>query len=51
MLFRSPRRVLPIHYNTFPPIAQDAQAWATRVREATNTEPIILEPGGWLDLG
>jgi L-ascorbate metabolism protein UlaG (beta-lactamase superfamily) len=46
-----PRRVLPIHYNTFPPIAQDAYAWASRVREATDTEPVVLEPGGWLDLG
>ena len=46
-----PRFVLPIHYNTFPPIAQDADAWAARVREATDAEPVVLEPGGWLDLG
>ena len=27
-----PKKVLPIHYNTWPLIAQDAQAWAERVR-------------------
>ena len=26
-----PRRVVPSHYNTWPPIAQDAAAWAARV--------------------
>ena len=30
-----PRFVLPIHYNTFPPIAQDAGAWAARVKNET----------------
>jgi L-ascorbate metabolism protein UlaG (beta-lactamase superfamily) len=46
-----PRRVVPIHYDTFPPIAQDARAWAERVRAATRTEPVVLQPGDWLDLG
>src|SRR5687767_11331586 len=27
-----PRRVAPCHYNTWPPIAQDADAWADRVK-------------------
>jgi L-ascorbate metabolism protein UlaG (beta-lactamase superfamily) len=45
-----PKRVLPIHYNTFPPIAQDANAWAEKVRELTDAEPVVLEPGEWLDL-
>lgn len=40
-----PRYVLPIHYNTFPTIAQDAEAWATRVRSETSVEPIVLKPG------
>jgi L-ascorbate metabolism protein UlaG (beta-lactamase superfamily) len=42
-----PRKVLPIHYNTWPLIAQDAQAWADRVRRATQAEPVILKPGEW----
>ncbi len=40
-----PRYVLPIHYNTFPTIAQDAEAWAARVRSETSAEPIVLKPG------
>jgi L-ascorbate metabolism protein UlaG (beta-lactamase superfamily) len=45
-----PKRVLPIHYNTFPLISQDGQAWAARVRETTGVEAVVLEPGGWLSL-
>jgi L-ascorbate metabolism protein UlaG (beta-lactamase superfamily) len=41
----APRKVIPIHYNTWPVIAQDAAAWAKRVRAKTSTEPIILKPG------
>jgi L-ascorbate metabolism protein UlaG (beta-lactamase superfamily) len=40
-----PRKVAPAHYNTWPPIAQDAEAWAARVREETSAEPIVLKPG------
>ena len=41
-----PKRVAPCHYNTWPPIAQNALAWAERVRSQTAAEPIVLEPGG-----
>ncbi len=41
-----PRRVAPAHYNTWPPIAQDAQAWAARVRQLTSAEPVVAPPGG-----
>src|SRR5919205_548617 len=40
-----PKKVLPIHYNTFDLIAQDAAAWAERVRRETKTEPVVLKPG------
>ena len=40
-----PKRVLPAHYNTWPPIEQDAEAWAAKVREQTDAEPIVTEPG------
>lgn len=40
-----PKRVLPIHYNTWDLIAQDAQAWAGRVRKETGAEPVVLKPG------
>jgi L-ascorbate metabolism protein UlaG (beta-lactamase superfamily) len=41
----NPKRVTPCHYNTWPPIAQDAVAWAEQVRRQTAAEPIVLEPG------
>ncbi|NCY03604.1 MAG: metal-dependent hydrolase [Planctomycetia bacterium] len=41
----APRIVLPSHYGTWPPIAQDAEAWAARVREARVAEPRVLAPG------
>jgi L-ascorbate metabolism protein UlaG (beta-lactamase superfamily) len=40
-----PKRVVPSHFNTWPPIAQDAQAWARRVRAETRAEPLVLQPG------
>ncbi|HEY4233098.1 MAG TPA: metal-dependent hydrolase [Lacipirellulaceae bacterium] len=46
----NPKRVAPCHYNTWPPIAQDARAWADRVRLHTAAEPIVLEPGGKISL-
>ena len=41
----SPRRVVPIHYNTFDVIRQDAQAWAIRVQQETDTEVVVMNPG------
>jgi L-ascorbate metabolism protein UlaG (beta-lactamase superfamily) len=46
----NPKRVAPCHYNTWPPIAQDASAWAERVRSHTAAEPIVLDPGGTIKL-
>lgn len=40
-----PRRVVPIHYNTWPLIRQDANAWAERVRAETSAEVDVLQPG------
>jgi L-ascorbate metabolism protein UlaG (beta-lactamase superfamily) len=39
------KKVFPSHFNTWPPIAQDANAWADRVRRETSAEPIVLKPG------
>jgi L-ascorbate metabolism protein UlaG (beta-lactamase superfamily) len=41
-----PKRVAPAHYNTWPPIAQDAAAWAKLVKQQGVAEPIVVEPGG-----
>lgn len=40
-----PKRVVPDHYNTWPLIAQDADAWAARVSAETDAEPVVLKPG------
>jgi L-ascorbate metabolism protein UlaG (beta-lactamase superfamily) len=45
-----PRFVLPIHYNTFPPITQDVDAWATRVKAETSADPVVLQPGDWFEV-
>jgi L-ascorbate metabolism protein UlaG (beta-lactamase superfamily) len=46
----NPRNVVPQHYNTWPPIRQDAQQWAARVRAETQATPHVLEPGGKFSL-
>lgn len=38
-----PRKVMPAHYNTWPPIEQNITAWAKRVQEETSAEPIVLK--------
>jgi L-ascorbate metabolism protein UlaG (beta-lactamase superfamily) len=45
-----PGRVVPIHYNTFELIKQDANAWANEVRAGRLAEPIVMNPGDWLDV-
>lgn len=42
--FVRPRLVVPMHYNTFPPIMQDAGEWAGRVNNETAATPIVLDP-------
>ena len=37
--------VIPIHYDTFPPIETDASAFKTDVENATETKVVILAPG------
>jgi L-ascorbate metabolism protein UlaG (beta-lactamase superfamily) len=41
-----PRYVVPMHYNTFGAIVQNAHAWADRVTRETSAQPIVLDPGG-----
>jgi L-ascorbate metabolism protein UlaG (beta-lactamase superfamily) len=40
-----PKHVIPCHYNTWPLIEQDADAWAARVKSETDSIPHILNPG------
>jgi L-ascorbate metabolism protein UlaG (beta-lactamase superfamily) len=45
-----PKKVLPVHYNTFDLIKQNPSAWAERVCKETSAEPVVLQPGGWIPL-
>lgn len=45
-----PRHVIPVHYNTWELIAQDAPAWARRVEAETQTRAHILKPGDSFEL-
>jgi L-ascorbate metabolism protein UlaG (beta-lactamase superfamily) len=44
--FLNTKAVLPIHYNTFALIQQDAAAWAALVEKETSTQVRLLQPGG-----
>ncbi len=37
--------VIPVHYNTFPPIETDAHAFKSDVENATESKVIVLAPG------
>jgi L-ascorbate metabolism protein UlaG (beta-lactamase superfamily) len=37
--------VIPMHYNTFPPIETDAEAFKSDVESSTDSEVVVLEPG------
>ena len=39
------RQVIPCHYNTFPPIETDVQAFKSDVESKTSSEVVVLEPG------
>jgi L-ascorbate metabolism protein UlaG (beta-lactamase superfamily) len=39
------KTVIPCHYNTFPPIETDAQAFKSDVESATGSNVVILDPG------
>ncbi|MEA2474121.1 MAG: hypothetical protein QOE06_2036 [Thermoleophilaceae bacterium] len=40
------KQVIPCHYDTFPPIEADAQAFKSDVESRTSSEVIVLDPGG-----
>jgi len=39
------KTVIPCHYNTFPPIETDAQAFKSDVESATRSNVVVLDPG------
>src|SRR3954463_4010451 len=44
--FVEPKGVIPCHYDPFPPIETDAQAFKSEVESETSAKVEILEPGG-----
>jgi L-ascorbate metabolism protein UlaG (beta-lactamase superfamily) len=40
------RQVIPCHYDTFPPIETDAEAFKSDVQNAGFSQVVVLEPGG-----
>jgi L-ascorbate metabolism protein UlaG (beta-lactamase superfamily) len=44
--FIQPAEVIPCHYDTFPPIETDAEAFKKDVQDAGFSQVVVLEPGG-----
>ncbi len=45
-----PKHIVPIHFNTFQVIKQDAEIWAERVSRETTTRVHVLKPGESISL-
>jgi L-ascorbate metabolism protein UlaG (beta-lactamase superfamily) len=43
--FIAPKIVIPMHYNTFPPIETDAGAFKADVESQTSAQCVVLDPG------
>jgi len=43
--FIDPATVIPVHYDTFPPIETDAEAFKSDVESQTSAQVVILAPG------
>ena len=43
--FVNPTTVIPCHYDTFPPIETDAEAFKGDVESSTGASVVILAPG------
>jgi L-ascorbate metabolism protein UlaG (beta-lactamase superfamily) len=49
--FVKTKHVLPVHYDTFPPIRQDAEAFAEQLRRQAEIDCTVLKPGQSMTLG
>jgi L-ascorbate metabolism protein UlaG (beta-lactamase superfamily) len=45
-----PGKVIPVHYNTFEVIQQDAHAWAQQVMSTTSSQAIVMTPGETIEI-
>ena len=46
-----PKAVIPMHFDTWKPIEQDAAAWVERVNAETHSQAVLLDPGDTYTLG
>ena len=46
----TPRHIIPIHFGTWGLIAQDPNAWASRVQKETSAQVHVLKPGDSFEL-
>ncbi len=45
-----PKIVVPMHYNTWPPIAQDPKEFAKLVQKSSKTKVVVLKPGECMEV-
>ena len=48
--FLAAKYVIPVHYNTWPPIAQDVEAYKADVEANTASKVLIVKPGETIEL-
>lgn len=48
--FLKAKYVIPVHYNTWPPIAQDVDAYKADVEATTSSKVLIVKPGETIEL-
>ena len=48
--FLKAKTVIPIHYNTWPPITQDVDAFKADVEAKTTSKVLIVKPGTTVEI-
>lgn len=48
--FLKAKYVIPIHYNTWPPITQDVDAFKADVESKTDSKVLVVKPGEFIDI-
>ena len=48
--FLGAKYVIPVHYNTWPPIAQDVEAYKADVEATTSSKVLVVKPGETIEL-
>jgi L-ascorbate metabolism protein UlaG (beta-lactamase superfamily) len=46
----NPKRVIPIHYNSFDVIQQNPNEWAKMTQKETSAKVIVMKPGEHLEI-